>query len=305
MFLFAMQNFDRRYLLGVLLVAAAGILWGAMGTSVQHLFSLDCGFTPLGLVTLRQLSAGLLFVAVSTIVSPAKTWRVFKRPKLALTIFCAGAFVFISHYCFFESIYYSNAGTGAILLTTVPLFAALWYALRKQSTVGWVEAACFGLAASGVLLIVTDGDFSSLKFSPLALIWGLLSAIFAAAYSIQPLRAIREAGVAPVVAWSILSGGIVASFFCPPWSIDIAWSTEAASAFGFIVVFGTVAAFWCFMSGLKFISPVIASLLNCLEPLTAFLFSVVLLGDRLGVFQLFGIALVLANVALLTLSKKK
>ena len=252
---------SEHFLKGVLLVAAAGILWGGMGTSVQHLYALDIGFTPLGLVTFRQLTAGGLFVAVSALISPAKTFGIFKQPRIALDIFLSGAFVFLAHYTFFGSIYYSNAGTGAILLTTVPLFAALWYAFAKKEPVGRLEAACFLLAASGVLLIVTDGDFSSLKFSPLALLWGLVSAIFAAAYSIQPIRAIKAVGVTPVVAWGILSGGIFASVFSPPWSIEVAWSLDAAFSFGFIVVFGTVIAFWCFMSGLKYISPVAAGLL--------------------------------------------
>lgn len=293
-----------QFVTGVLLVAAAGLLWGGMGTSVQHLFALDIGFTPLGLVAFRQLSAGILFVALATLVNPRKTWQIFHDPRLALDIFAGGAFVFLAHYSFFESIYYSNAGTGAILLTTVPLFAALWYALRKKEAIGRVEVACFLLAASGVLLIVTDGDFSALKFSPMALVWGLVSAVFAAAYSIEPIRAIKAVGVTPVVARGILSGGIIASFVSPPWTIDIAWSWDAFASFAFIVVFGTVIAFWCFMGGLKYISPVAAGLLNCLEPLSAFLFSALLLGDRLGLVQLIGIALVIGNVVLLSLSKR-
>lgn len=293
-----------QFVTGVLLVAAAGLLWGGMGTSVQHLFALDIGFTPLGLVAFRQLSAGILFVALATLVNPRKTWQIFHDPRLALDIFAGGAFVFLAHYSFFESIYYSNAGTGAILLTTVPLFAALWYALRKKEAIGRVEVACFLLAASGVLLIVTDGDFSALKFSPMALVWGLVSAVFAAAYSIHPIRAIKAVGVTPVVAWGILSGGIIASFVSPPWTIDITWSWDAFASFAFIVVFGTVIAFWCFMGGLKYISPVAAGLLNCLEPLSAFLFSALLLGDRLGLVQLIGIALVIGNVVLLSLSKR-
>ena len=69
------------------------------------------------------------------------------------------------------------------------------------------------------------------------------------------------------------------------------------------VLFGTVAAFWCYLSGLKWISPVVAGLLNCLEPLSAFFFSIVLLGDRIGAVQAIGIALVVSNVALLALAK--
>ena len=56
---------DRSNLTGVALVLLAGILWGAMGTSVQYLFSSGAFETPLELVTLRQLCAGSLFVLVA------------------------------------------------------------------------------------------------------------------------------------------------------------------------------------------------------------------------------------------------
>ena len=81
------------------------------------------------------------------------------------------------------------------------------------------------------------------------------------------------------------------------------WTLEGTLSFGYIVLFGTVAAFWCYLSGLKWISPVVAGLLNCLEPLSAFFFSIVLLGDRIGAVQAIGIALVVSNVALLALAK--
>ena len=57
------------------------------------------------------------------------------------------------------------------------------------------------------------------------------------------------------------------------------------------------------MSGLKYVSPVMAGLLNCTEPLSAFLFSILLLGDTLGLAQFVGILLVMANVCLLALAK--
>lgn len=48
---------DRSNLAGVALVLLAGILWGAMGTSVQYFFSSGAFETPLELVTLRHRSS--------------------------------------------------------------------------------------------------------------------------------------------------------------------------------------------------------------------------------------------------------
>ena len=298
---------NRSLLLGILLILSAGTLWGAMGTAVQFLFlsgSEGLGLTPLGLVTLRQLCAGSLFVATASLFIPKRMWSVWRRPGDLRDIAVSGVIVFCAHYTFFESIYWSNAGTGAILLTTVPLFCGLWQAVRERRMVSRIELACFLLATAGVLLIVTDGEFEELKFSPLALAWGLTSLVFAAAYSIQPLAVIRRAGVVPVVAWGLLAGGLVAAMVCRPWTLSITPTPPGLVAFGFIVLFGTIAAFTLYMIGLKHVSPVVAGLLNCAEPLSAFLFSIALLGDRFGMWQTAGVALVLANVVLLALGKR-
>lgn len=185
---------DRSNLTGVALVLLAGILWGAMGTSVQYLFSSGAFETPLELVTLRQLCAGSLFVLVMSLVRPRAIWRLWTDRRMVIDAAVSGALLFGAHNAFFESIYYSNAGTGAILLVTVPLWCGLWSAIVNRSPVPRLEIACFLLAAAGVSLIVTDGDFSGLVFSPMAIVWGLVSSIMAAAYNIQSKRLVARAG---------------------------------------------------------------------------------------------------------------
>jgi len=256
---------DRSNLTGVALVLLAGILWGAMGTSVQYLFSSGAFETPLELVTLRQLCAGSLFVLVMSLVRPRAIWRLWTDRRMVIDAAVSGALLFGAHNAFFESIYYSNAGTGAILLVTVPLWCGLWSAIVNRRPVPRLEIACFLLAAAGVSLIVTDGDFSGLVFSPMAIVWGLVSSFMAAAYNIQSKRLVARAG--------------------------------------FLVLFGTMFAFWSFLAGLRHVSPVVAGLLNSAEPLAGYFFSMLFLGDVLGFWQTAGIALVIANVALLAFRK--
>lgn len=66
-------------------------------------------------------------------------------------------------------------------------------------------------------------------------------------------------------------------------------SAASAGAFAFLVLFGTMAAFWCFLAGLRHVTPVVAGLLNSVEPLAGYFFSMVLLGDVLGFWQTAGI----------------
>ena len=116
---------NRLFFLGFLFTVIASVFWGAMGTAVQHLFQIKSGFFALGLVTLRQLSAGMLFVAIGTLIMPRKMWSIFNDRKLLLEILTSGVLVFLAHFCFFQSISYSNAGTGAIFLTLNPMLAGL------------------------------------------------------------------------------------------------------------------------------------------------------------------------------------
>lgn len=294
---------NRSTIKGIAYLTVACLLWGGMAAAVQYLFTASPEFTPLGLVTYRQLGAGLVYIVLGSIFMPKQLYAPFKNARDLLHVMVGGALIFSAHYCFFESIYYSNAGTGAIFLTTTPLFAAAYFAVVKGQHIRSAEIVAFVLAVAGVALVVTDGDFDSLKFSPLAILWGMGSAIFAAAFSIQPLGVMARVGVTPVISWAVMTGGLLASVFCPPWSVSIRWTTEVFASYAFIVLGGTVIAFWCYLACLKYITPVVAGLLSCLEPLAAFVFSIVLLGVSLGLWQLVGIALIVLNVVVLALAK--
>lgn len=213
-----------------------------MGTSVQYLFSSGAFGTPLELVTLRQLCAGSLLVLVMSLVRPKVIWKLWTDRRMVLDAAASGALLFGAHHAFFESIYHSNAGTGAILLVTVPLWCGLWSAVVNRKPVPGARWSAFLLAAAGVSLIVTNGDFSGLVFSPMAIVWGLVSALMAAAYNIQSKLPCRTGGRR-----------------CPPGLgigvrrplgvrllravVDFGqWSAASAGAFAFLVLFGTMAA---------------------------------------------------------------
>ncbi|MCD8338845.1 MAG: DMT family transporter [Burkholderiales bacterium] len=153
-----------------------------------------------------------------------------------------------------------------------------------------------------MLLIVTDGNLSTLKFSPACLVWGCFSALFATAYSIQPKNAVSKAGAIPVLAWGSIVGGTLGSFVYPPVHLIAGFTIQVTLAFAFIVVIGTMFAFWCYLSSLKYISPVLVGLVVTLEPLSAFVFSILILHESLGFFQALGIACIVTTVFVISLA---
>ena len=242
---------DSSFSKGIGLAIAAAVFWGSMGVCAQYLFQ-QCSFTPLDLVSMRLVLAGLILLIMERVV--------FGRNIIS--------------------------------------------PLRNAKTTVGILVACFVLAASGVFLIVTKGNFTSLDFSFEGVLWGLASAVFSAAYSIQPRKLIIKVGVGPVVGFGMLFGGLVASVMNPPWTMNVQWTALSISAFTYVVLIGTVVAFWCYLSSLKYVSAVIVGLMVCFEPLSAYLLSVFAFDLRIGLWEAAGICLVLLNVLVLSLPKK-
>ena len=293
-----------QYLAGILLCASASLLWGGLATACQYLFR-SGAFGPLELSSLRLLCSGAVFVLGALALRVPGMGEVFRSARSFGQVALSGVLLYCAHQTFFLAVFYSNAGTGAIYLCSVPLLCAAWLAFSEGRRLTATDALCFALSVGGVSLIVTDGDFSSLKFSPFSVLWGVLSAVAAAAYAIYPRMVTRRLGVTPVVSWGMVAGGLASLAFARPWQAEISLALPTALCFGYIVLFGTILAFWCYIKSLTMISPVIVSLVACLEPSSAYFFSAVLLSETLAPVQLAGVVLVLLNVVILALGKNR
>lgn len=285
---------------GIALASLASVFWGGMGVSVQYLFE-NSSIQPLELVGLRLLTAGFLLVAINFAVARKVLMAPFPSRAALFGIALSGLEILGGHLTFFLAIYYSNAGTGAIFLALVPLAAGFYLVLRGKKSFTRKELFCCTLAFFGVLLLVSKGNFLSFDLNWQAVFWGLVCVGLSTVYSIQPKALIDKWGVIPVVSWGLLFGGIVGFSITMPWDVLFTFNLAGLAAFLFIVVFGTVAAFWLYLESLKYLSPVIVGLVVCLEPLSAFIFGVAFMGLKLGLAECLGIAMVLANVVILSM----
>ena len=159
---------------------------------------------------------------------------------------------------------------------------------------------CCVISFLGVVFIVSKGDLTSFDFNWNTVFWGLVSAVFAVIYSIQPKPLIEKYGVEPVVSWGIFVAGIASFIALRPIDAMLSLTPNSWLALGFIVVFGTAAAFWMYLYSLKYLSPVVVGLIVCVEPLSAFLFGVMFMNLHLGLLETLGVIMVLANVVILS-----
>ena len=115
-----------------------------------------------------------------------------------------GLCLFVIQYTFFLAIHACNAGTAAIMVGFGPIFIILLNILVKRQKIVPKEILA----------------------------------------TIQPRRAIQKIGVTKVVSFGMFVGGILTCFMTPPWAISGHWTPMAIVAAVFVVVFGTVGAFW-------------------------------------------------------------
>lgn len=252
-------------LTGIALAVAAGCFWGTMAVSGQYMIT-ACGFNAEELTTVRIAGAGILMLVLG-MLTEKNFFGSLRYLAVCRDVCFYGLCLFVIQYTFFLAIHACNAGTAAIMVGFGPIFIILWNILVKRQKIVPKEILAVIFAFVGVTLLITKGNFTSLSFSAMGIFWGLVSAGVGAFATIQPRRAIQKIGVTKVVSFGMFVGGILTCFMTPPWAISGHWTPMAIVAAVFVVVFGTVGAFWCYLRSTEFIPPALTSILASFEPL--------------------------------------
>lgn len=288
---------------GLLMALSSAIFWGISGTCAQFLFE-EKDLDPAWLVTWRMILAGTILVIFSMVTEKKVAFEIWKKPKNAIKLLLFGILGMVAvQFTYFYSISLSNAATATILQYIGPVFVVAYYAIKNRKWPILAEYAALALALSGTFLLVTHGSLEELVISELAIFWGILSALALAFYTIQPVGLLRTFSPAAVTGWGMLVGGLFFSLYTQPWSVSGSWDLGTLFAFSYIVLFGTVTAFYFFLKSVTIIGATYASLLCSVEPLAAALTAVFWLGVSFTAVDWLGTILILLTVVLLTISK--
>ena len=289
---------------GILLVIIGAMLWGVSGTVAQYLFQKK-EFSPEWLVVIRLLASGVILLLYAFIKGNQDIWKIwrFKYNSLSLLLFSILGMLGVQ-YTYFAAIKYGNAATATILQYLSPVIITCYLAIRSKKFPDFQEAAAIVLAMLGTFFIITNGNIHSLSISKLALFWGISSAFAAAFYTLQPRSLLTKWGSTVVVGWGMLIGGIAFSLIHPPWHFSGDWSIPSIAAVLFVVLFGTLIAFYCYLESLNYIQPTETSVLSSVEPLSAAFLSVLWLHVPFGMFEWLGTICIIITIVILSRVKK-
>ncbi|RDU22493.1 DMT family transporter [Anaerosacchariphilus polymeriproducens] len=293
---------------GYIMALSGAALWGISGNVAQELFQNE-GFRPGWLVTIRMLLAGVLLLLFASIKSKEKhkVWTIWSDRKERISLILFGIFGMLGvQYSYFMSINYGNAATATLLQYLAPIFIIVYLAIKIRKIPSKKEMIAVFLAILGTFFLVTNGTVDKLTISFSAIYWGLGSAIALAFYTIFPKSLLKRWGSFIVVGWGMIIGGIGLSFINPPWKIDGQnWSLITALYIGFVVIFGTLIAFYLYIDSLRYISPTEASLLGSAEPLSATIVTIIWMHVTLGSFEIIGGVCIIGTVLILTLGSNR
>ncbi|PJO45587.1 DMT family transporter [Lysinibacillus xylanilyticus] len=301
------QSAQKNRTIGFILVILGASFWGIGGTVAQKLFqqeNIEVGW----LVSSRLLLAGILLIAAYKITHRKESifvmWRT-KHNAFRQILFSLLGMLAVQ-YTYMMSISIGNSAVATLLQYLAPLFIMAYYLITKHSQLTRQDGIAVTLTLIGTFLLLTNGSLSTLSVPSMAVFWGILSGLSAAFYTLYAVSLLQQFHSLLVVGWSMLIGGIVMSLFHQPWQIDMSnWAFSTIAYFLFIVVFGTMLAFWFYIASLHYLAPKETSLLGSLEPLTAVVTSVFWLKIAFGGFQFIGTMLILCMILYLTVFQKK
>lgn len=291
---------------GFAMAIIGAIFWGIGGTVSNKLFK-DYSIDVNWLVTIRLLIAGLLLLVIPFLGRDrSQIISVWKHKKTAFQLIVFGLIGMLGvQYTYMMSINYGNAAIATLLQNLSPVIIIVYLILRQQSTLTKRDVMIVVLALMGCFFLLTNGSFTQLSVSKLAIFWGLLAGVAAAFYTLYAVKFLKKYSSLIIVGWAMIIGGVTMNFIHPAWQVSFSdLNFKAYLYLAFVIIFGTMIAFWFFIASLQNLLPTETSLLGSLEPLSAVLTTVFWLKEPFGIFQWIGTACTFGMLILLSFNKK-
>ncbi len=289
---------------GTLLVIVAALFWTTSSACGQYLLN-NRGFPPEWVASTRILASGFILSVIGIIKNPTAVKELFKNGRDLLSVVMYGILgMMLAQFAFLKAISFSDSATATVLQYLGPILIIIFVCIGhlRLPTVG--EAVSIVLAVGGVFMIATHGDFHSLKISPPALFWGLLTALGMVFFSILPAKVAPKYGSITTAGIGMFCGGIVEMFIVRPWRFEVTIDVPAAFAWIGVSLVGTAIGYTLYMQGVADIGPSKASMIASIEPVTSALYNMVI-GTALIGWDYAGMACIIATIFILSVPSKQ
>ncbi|MEG1398121.1 MAG: DMT family transporter [Raoultibacter sp.] len=285
---------------GIICALLGGVFWGFSGTCAQLLMQ-QYDVPALWITCVRLLAAAFCFLVVVSIRDRSTLLAVFRdRHSLVMLVVFSLFGVVLVQVSYLNSIKYVGAGTATVIEQLALIIIMFFVCIKTWRLPKWREVLGLIAALLGMFVIATQGDIGVLALPPEGLFWGLVSAVAVACYTLIPGDLLKKWGSMIVTGLSMLFGGVISTAFVQPWTMPVTLDVTAMVVLVAIILVGTLAAYMFYLQGIADAGPVRASLLCCVEPVSAMILSFVWLHTAVSGYDIVGCVLILAMVVLVT-----
>lgn len=286
---------------GVLLVLGAGVLWGTTGTAQS--FSPNT-LSPYWVGALRLLVAAIFFLAYAyRHLGTTRANRELAELNWKQTLW-AGACIAGYNLTFFAGVKATGVAVGtALALGSGPIWAGLLQmASGARPGAGWWLGTLVAVAGGVLLVFGRGGDVQA---DPLGIALCLAAGLSYALYALLNKQLIHRSSPAITTLGVFVVGAVLALPAAglqagPPLITTSGWLVV-----GFLGVAATGIPYLLFSTGLRSISAASGVSLALMEPVTAFLLAIVIVGERPGALAYAGLAALLAGLAIVIRSETR
>jgi len=288
-----------RYIVGVFLSTLSGVCYGFL--PVLAVYAYRGGATVNEYVFLRYAISSVFLLLYVAVYKPHGLKRFIKSIPVVLPL-AAGVFQGAADYFYMFAVDRISAGLAAILFFTFIVWVAVWGFIFYKERLKFSGIVGIALALVGLALVA---GISWGKISTIGIIAGLAGGLACSGFVMYSNKvqekqdtAVSSAFICLITAVSLfLLGGVNGSlqFQMSPGG----WLFCVASG-----VLGSIALF-TFMAGMKRVGSTTASVLCTIEPVTAVVFSALLLSQKMTALQLLGGMVLLIGAVLVVTAKKE
>ncbi|MGY0556912.1 MULTISPECIES: drug/metabolite exporter YedA [unclassified Lysobacter] len=269
------------------------VVWGSTYLGIH--FALE-SYPPFLLAGLRFLGAGAAFYAFLRWrghATPTRLqWRNAAITGLLLLGFGNGLVCFAQERV--------SSGIAAVAVSSMPLFAAAFSGMygqwpTRRETIGLL------VGFAGVIVLNMGSGLSGARLGAIALLTAAACWAFGSVWSRRqdmPVGPMNTAAQMLCASVALLGVG-----FASGETLPAAPTLRATLALVYLGVFGSIIAFSAYLYVLKHARPAVATSYAYVNPPVAVLFGVLLAGEHVGRYDLVGMAIILAGVVIITLSK--
>ncbi len=270
----------------------AGVLWGTGGLAGSLLAS-RAGLHPLSVAAYRLLIGGVIATGYLWLTGGLRGLP--RTPEARRRLLAVGGLFALFQTSYFVAVSLSSVSVATMTtIGSAPVLLAAATAVKsRRLPSAWTTVSLAGSLTGLALLQWTPGEEADVA----GVLFALLAAAGFAALTLVTATRVDGLDPLPTTAFGCLIGGAALTPAALWFGMAVPPQVDVLALVVYFGVVPTALAYAAYFRGLEGAHPVLAALSALLEPLTAALLSMVVLGERLGAVGWCGAAVLIAALA--------